>query len=336
MRYIGNKNSLLNFIEDNIQNPENYQTFIDCFSGTGCVSQKFKDTYDIISCDLLHCCYVETYCKVHLNEIPKFTELGGIENVVYSMNNLELNESFVFNEYGENGNSGRLYFSEINSKKIDSIIVFIEDKYSNKIIDYDEYIYLKYLLLESCSKVSNITGVYGAYLKKLQSNSKKTLIIEIININKSDKSHKCYCGETYGLIHTSVNNKTILYLDPPYNSRQYGSNYHLLNTISIGKEPIIKKIKGSYSISGLPTELPVSLWCSKLNVYKELEKYLKLDYGLLIMSYNNEGIMKKEEIIDLFDKYGTTSVIEKSYKKYKSNKNDNTNNIVEYLFISKK
>lgn len=336
MRYIGTKKTLLHFIKENIQSPEKYDTFIDCFSGTGCVSEHFKPIFNIISCDLLHCSFVITYCKVFLNEIPSFSHFGGIETLTYLINELPLKEGFIFNEYGENGNGGRLYFSEINSKKIDSIILFIEDNFKNHFINYNEYMYLKYLLLEATSKVANITGVYGAYLKSLHSNSKKLLKIEILPIVTSNKQHNCLCGETYSSISSLVHNKTILYLDPPYNSRQYGSNYHLINTISIGQNPIIKKVKGNVSISGLPQDLPVSLWCSKNKVFNELEKYLRLNYGLLILSYNNEGIMKKDDIVALFNKYGKTKVIEKPYKKYKSNINDNNNIIIEYLFISEK
>ena len=62
-----------------------------------------------------------------MNEIPSFSHFGGIETLTYLINELQLKEGFIFNEYGENGNGGRLYFSEINSKKIDSIILFIEE-----------------------------------------------------------------------------------------------------------------------------------------------------------------------------------------------------------------
>jgi len=336
MRYIGNKVTLLDFIDLNILEPDKYDNFIDCFAGTGCVGEHFKNKYTIISCDLLNSSYIQFYCKVSLNKIPTFDNLGGIEKVIDTLNRLNGIESFIFNEYGENGKSNRLYFSEKNSKKIDSIIVYIEDTYNSKEINYDEYIYLKYLLIEACSKVSNITGVYGSYLKKLYSNSINPICIKPIDINHSDKEHSSLLGDTYDHIQEKTDKKTIIYLDPPYNSRQYGSNYHLLNTISLGKIPIIKKVKGADSVTGLPENLPLSNWCSKIKVYNELEKYLKLDYGQLMLSYNNEGIMTKTEIIELFNTYGTTKVVEKQYKKFKSNKNNNDNYVIEYLFISTK
>lgn len=336
MRYIGNKKELLEFIENNIINPENYDSFIDCFSGTGCVGERFKNIYNITFCDLLNSSYIVSYCKVSLNEIPSFDKLGGIEEVIKIMNTIKGIESFIFNEYGKNGKSNRLYFSEENSKKIDALILYIEENYNNDNINYDEYIYLKYLLIEACSKISNITGVYGAYLKKLYSNSIKPIEINPIEIKYSDKKHCSLLGETYENICDKVNKKTIIYLDPPYNSRQYSSNYHLINTISIGKKPIIKKVKGYDSVAGLPENLPLSNWCSKVKVYQELEKYLKLDYGQLILSYNNEGIMTKSMIVELFNKYGNLKITEKKYKKYKSNKNNNDNYIIEYLFISTK
>ena len=195
--------------------------------------------------------------------------------------------------------------------------------------------YLKYILIEAVSKVSNITGVYGAYLKKLYANALKPIVLEKINIlpNNLKYANITLYGDSYTRIKEYVNKNSILYLDPPYNARQYGSNYHLLNTISLGFKPVIKLVKSNPSVTGLPEDLPVSNWCSKVKILKELEKYLRLDFGQLIMSYNNESLITKKQIVEIFEKYGKTKVIEKKYKKYKSNKNENENNIIEYLFI---
>ena len=128
MRYIGNKKNLVDYINNNIVDPQKYLTFIDAFSGTGSVGEYFKLKYKIISCDILYCSFVVSYCKHVLGDIPAFTKLGGIDNVITTLNKLKLTESFIFNEYSENGSANRLYFSENNGKKIDSIIEWIEEK----------------------------------------------------------------------------------------------------------------------------------------------------------------------------------------------------------------
>lgn len=343
MRYIGNKTKLLDFIENEVSDIENvysdFDTFFDVFSGTGCVGERMKEKFHIYACDLLYSSYVISYCNISIRNIPIFEGLSkaGIDNPLQYLNQVNyVKDGFVFNLYSENGDSHRLYFSEENGKKIDSILDTIHIWHSENKICESENMYLKGVLLQGISKVANITGVYGAYLKSLSSNARKSLELCHLDCKNTDKNTICFHGDSKTILKENITERSILYLDPPYNNRQYGSNYHVLETIAKNEKPVIKMVRGKQSVAGLPNNLPVSNWCKSTMVKNELVHYLSSKSQLIIMSYNNESHLTKEEVISIMQKYGKTKVIEKEYKKFKSNLNQNKKNVCEYLFVCDK
>jgi adenine-specific DNA-methyltransferase len=215
--------------------------------------------------------------------------------------------------------------------KIDGMRIYIEELFTSNTININEYHYLLYCLLEAIHKVSNTTGVYGAYLKKLNSNAIKPIIFNKLTLVVSEKTHECYNIDCTNLI-DSITENDILYLDPPYNTRQYGSNYHLLETIVKYTEPSIKIIKDKASVSGLTNDLPKSKWCSKKHIIDELIKIIESKSNYIFISYNTEGLLSENDIKALLTKYGNVTIKRTDYKKYKSNVNNNDKHIEELLF----
>jgi len=344
MRYIGNKTKLLNFLRTNILSIENIKdcnTFIDVFGGTGSVCNHLKNDFEkTIACDMLYCSYVSCYSKVKLECVPEKSE-----NYINKLNELKGIKGFIYEKYSEGGSFKRLYFSKENGMKIDAILVQLEKWKST--LSEEKLMYLKYVFLEAVSKVSNTTGVYGAFLKKLTPSANKKMVLENIYLNYKKNTNEVYCGESYQTLkdNNCFHDKAILYLDPPYNSRQYSSNYHLLDTIAQNKDPEIKIVRNVESKTGMPVGLTTSNWCSSKKVLNELKQFLETSCAVVVMSYNNESLVNKEELVKIMEKYGTTKVIEKVYKKYKSNKkkeskeeeeNEEANCVKEYLFICDK
>jgi adenine-specific DNA-methyltransferase len=145
-------------------------------------------------------------------------------------------------------------------------------------------------------------------------------------------SHQVYQVDANELVKTIKGD--ILYLDPPYNARQYGSNYHMLNTIAKYNE---FEPKG---VTGLP-EYNRSAYCSKASVkqsFEELVANAKFKYTFL--SYNNEGLMSHEEITSILEKYGRVELKTKAYQRFKADKTENRNHTatetLEYLFCLEK
>ena len=125
----------------------------------------------------------------------------------------------------------------------------------------------------------------------------------------------------------------IAYLDPPYNQHPYGSNYFMLNLIATYKKP--EKIS---TVSGIPTDWNRSDFNKKAIAAKALEKTLQhIKANEYIISYNNEGFISYDEMINILSKYGEVGVITEDYPTFRGCRNLNSRALhtKEYLFCVK-
>jgi adenine-specific DNA-methyltransferase len=322
MNYIGSKLKLSSWIKEVITsyiNPKE-KVFCDIFAGTGIVGRTFKkEAKQVIAND------IEEYAFVlNRNYIANHKNLKEKLEIVEYLNNLPLKEDgFIYNNYCSP--SGRLYFSDDNGKKIDTIRNKIEE-FKN---DSDTYYFLLASLLESADKVANTASVYGAYLKKIKKSAQKELILEPALYEENDNEHFVFKEDANELIKKISGD--ILYLDPPYNHRQYGANYHLLNTIAEYKE---FEPKG---VSGL-REYYKSSYCRKNEVKKTFEDLISnADFKYIFLSYNNEGLMSENDIKEIMSKFGEYNLEIKEYQRFKADRNENRNHkadkTYEYLHV---
>lgn len=331
MNYIGSKVKLSSWIKDevikNIDGDLSKMVFADIFAGTGTIGKIFKqDVKQIISNDLEYYSYV-----LNRNYIANHTEIDNQEKYIEKLNNLPLIQNgFIYQNYAFGSGSERLYFSDENAKKIDTIRIEIEKWKDVGKISENIYFFLLASLLESADKVANTASVYGAFLKKVKKTAQKELILKSANFQITKNSHQVFNEDANCLIQRISGD--ILYLDPPYNQRQYGSNYHLLNTIVKYKTFIPKGKTGlpAYNRSKYSQKREI------LNSFEELIKNAKFRY--IFLSYNNEGLMNELEIQNILSKYGKYSLVLKEYQRFKADKNREykRDKTFEYLHILEK
>ncbi|ADG71704.1 DNA adenine methylase [Brachyspira murdochii] len=347
MRFIGNKENLVKNMYSILRSKNIYgEIFCDFFAGTANVGKFFKGlNYKIYSSDILYFSYCLQYAYIKNNTIPKFDKLldylniknnylfsdSNLELILEYLNNIDSFEGFIYNNYTiggtENKEYRRMYFSDENAKKIDAIRIEI-DKWKNyNLINDNEYFILIASLIESVSFFSNVSGVYAAFQKKWDKRALKPFILKPINLIINEKENEVFFGNSINII---KNIKTdILYLDPPYNERQYAPNYHILETIARYDNPKIKGVSGMRDYSNQK-----SSFCNKKTALNDLEFIINnANYKYCILSYNNEGIMEKENIISVMSKVGKVDLIEFDYLKFKSNSNNNKKFIKEQLYI---
>ena len=325
------------------------QTFFDFFSGTANVGKFFKSlNYKVYSSDILYFSYCLQYAYIKNNTIPKFENLldhlsirnmhlfsdSNLELVLEYLNNINSFEGFIYNNYSvggtENKEYKRMYFSDENAKKIDAVRIEIEKWKNEYLINDNEYFILIASLIESVSFFSNVSGVYSAFQKKWDRRALKPFILKPINLIFNDKENEIFIGNSVSI--AKYINTDILYLDPPYNERQYAPNYHILETIARYDNPKIKGISGMRDYSGQK-----SSFCNKKTALIDLDFIVNnANYKYFILSYNNEGIMQKEDIISVMSKLGKVDLIEFNYLKFKSNLRQNKKFIKEQLYILKK
>ena len=335
MRYLGSKESLTETIiqllaEKNINQRE--LTFFDAFCGMGSVADALKTTYDhIIINDTLKCATTFTLGRLYANRCT-FERLG-LDPFEFLNNNNSTREDFIYTNYSPGG-SNRMYFSAHNAGRIDYFRFQIESwKDENRISD-EEYIYLLACLMESVSDVSNTAGVYGAFLKHWDGRALKPIVFSRIDAANGN----CPIVENHnGKIEDIVQDVDcdILYLDPPYTQNQYGTQYHLLETLLLNDNPTISRVTGSR-----PTGPMRSDWSKMYHVHILFDKVIAETRARhIILSYNNDGFMSKEYIESTLKRYGlenSYSCISLDYKKYNNTKCQGNDGHQEYLFYIEK
>lgn len=331
MNYIGSKYKLSYFISSSVKSivgdDLTDKIFCDLFAGTGVVGRNFKkEVKKVISNDMEFYSYVLNKNYIENHEF--------LDNEIYikELNETNGEEGFIFNEYSENGKANRLYFSEHNGKKIDAIRTKIEFWKTEKKISSALYYFLLASLLESADKVANTASVYGAFLKKIKKTAQKELILEPAIFEINSHSHEVY-NEDSNLLIKKIEGD-ILYLDPPYNAREYGANYHLLNTIAKYDNFTPKGKTGLRDYSK-------SAFCKKKEVEKSFDDLIKnANFKYIFLSYNNEGIMSSETIKKILSNYGKYDLLTTEYQRFRADKKENRNHkassTTEYLHILEK
>lgn len=343
MKYIGNKTRLLEFIDESLMdfNIPSCGTFIDIFAGTASVAKYFKKKgYKIISNDFMTYSYFAQKVFIELNEMPSFKSLSndGLCGVLTLLNNDKLvKEGYVFENYAPSGKFHRQYFSDDNAKRIDAIRDLIEDWKNKKLINDKEYYILVFILVDSADFVANISGTYGAYLKIWRSMALKEIRLNQVEIYDNKIDNETYNEDSNELIKRIIGN--VLYIDPPYNERQYASNFHVLESLTVWDKQILNGKSGLRDYSKQK-----SRYCSKKTAYEALEDLIinsKVDY--VALSYNNEGIISREQIIDLMKQFSKFKEYTMDYRRFRTERDNekrhyNTidDKVVEHLFVIKK
>lgn len=349
MNYIGSKLSLLEFLEDSIQKVvgDSNMVFCDLFAGTGTVGRHFKKKgYKIIANDIQYYSYVLNRHYIGNHKELKFTRLikviPALKNIASKdrknfvcgyLSDLKGVKGFIYKNYclggTKNKKEPRQYFSDENGMKCDAVRQKIEKWKNDNLISDDEYYFLITSLVESIDKYANTASVYGAFLKKLKKTALKSFILKPAELIINDHNHTVL-NEDINRISKKVKGD-ILYLDPPYNHRQYATNYHLLETIAKYDNP---KIHGKTGLREYQNQK--SLYCSRSSVKKAFKDLiLKANMKYIFLSYNNEGLMTLKDIKEIMSLRGKYGHFTKDYNRFKADKSENRNytasKTVEYL-----
>lgn len=332
LEYIGSKFKLLDWITEKIKEKTEIEgkVFGDLFSGTGIVGHHFRK----LGCVTL-VNDAETYSRiighamtisVYTDKCKKFIELlnNELENKLHAT---EL--GFITANYSPCGECERMFFTEDNARRIDYIRRRLVDSEGN--FNEDENKFLLASLLMAADKVSNVTSVYGAYLKQFKKRSLEPLVIVPVH-ELTELAIPGSASTKKDVLDGIEARLDIAYLDPPYNNRQYSKNYFPLNMIAVkDKHP---RIKGK---TGIPLDCFISPFCKKNEVegaFKQL--FDNLDAEWVFLSYSSESLVSKDRMIELMTEFGEVTVEERDYKRFKSASYNEDKNVIEYLFCLKK
>lgn len=325
MRFIGCKTLLLDNIKEVIDaHAPEAKTFCDIFSGTSTVARHFKQWYEVSSNDLLYFSYCLQMATIKNDGVPTFAvlfEKCGIADPFEHFNNMKtedmetlpVEKRFFQNNYAPTG--GRMYVTDSNALRIDFARNTVEEwKIAGYLSDL-EYYYLIAGIVEGIPFVSNIAGTYGAFNKKWDIRSNKVFEVVKLPVTTNGKNNCCYNEDGVQLL-TRISGD-ILYIDPPYNERQYLPNYHVLETAAKYDSPVLRGVTGQRPYEGQRSD-----FCTKSKVVTAFETLIaNAQFRHIILSYNTDGIMSVEDIENVMKKYGkpeTFAIHYIPYRRFKS------------------
>jgi len=339
LRYIGSKSSMLCKIERVLDNhiKGDEESFLDLFAGTNVVGKHFKNRFRLVSNDLLYFSYLNAKATIENNEPLHFANLGNITSPLdYLQKGADeylLLDSVGYYERAYSPSGEAMYLSVENAKRIDFIRDKIDEWNEEGLLTEPEYCYLVSALIEAIPFVSNITGTYGAFLKHWDKRALKALELTPLVVEDNGFSNSSFNVDSNDLVHRIE--VDIAYIDTPYNTRQYASNYHLLENVARNEKPsLIGKTK-------------IFDWSDQRSDYAMKRRAVSAMTDLLsninarhvLISYNNEGIIAEKELLSIVERSalgGTIEVHKIPARKYKSKVPSKSDNLYELLIYFKK
>ena len=338
--YIGNKRKLLDIIHQAIKltNIEN-GTFVDLFSGSTVVSRFAKKLgFRVLSNDWEPYSEQIAIGTVVLNEIPKFKNLGGSKKVFDLLNNVLPVEDYVTkhlcptDDEKLNHEKDRLFFMRKNGMKIDAMRELISKWVEEDKISQTEFSYLMASLLYSVSYVSNTSGVFKGFHRGWggSNGTAKYRICSDISLKppilfNNDRDNISIREDAGVLVNrlTEILGKIpdIIYLDPPYNQHPYGSNYHVLNSVTLWDKPNFpeKITRGTKSAIRLDwrTERK-SAYNSRPKAVQEFQELIdNISSKFILTSYSTEGNIPLNDMMKILGSKGSLRIVKREYVRYR-------------------
>ncbi len=328
-RYIGSKARMIESIDEVIQKEEiEYSSFLDLFGGTGIVGDHFNNqSTKIYVNDILKSNYISYQAWFGNEKIDKKKLKKYIERYNF-LDNLEENYFSI--------NFSDTYFSKENCQKIGYIREDIEKEYAKNNLNTRERAILITSLLYAMDKIANTVGHYDAYRKNGSLDKKLELFMLDLKSNTINKNNKIFNEDANELVKNLK--ADVVYIDPPYNSRQYSDAYHLLENVATWEKQEVFGVAKKMKRNGLKSK-----YCSVSAplVFKELIENIDAKY--IIVSYNNMGTkgagrsqakISDEDIMAALTKKGTVKIYETNYNQFNTGKT-NIFNHKERLFVCK-
>jgi adenine-specific DNA-methyltransferase len=332
MRYLGNKENLLNFIDTvlSMHGVTSTRTrplcLCDPFTGTTSVARHLKrQEWQVVTGDLMAYSYAFQHAYIGVNDAPAFAALldAGVLDpkinltvplyrVLAHLNNLQGVKDFFYWNYSPDGDAGRRYFTAANALRIDAVRQAINWWSEMGWLTEAERNVLIAALIEAVSRVANVAGTYAAYLKRWDPRAHKPLMLSAPQLVHSVHDHSINIADAADLVPSR--SCDLLYVDPPYNTRQYSTSYHILETLALGDEPEIKGVAGLRAVAGQR-----SPYCRTGQAEQALDTLVKeAKARWLLMSYSSEGLIPHDRVVDILSQRGTVEIYACEYRRFRS------------------
>lgn len=325
-RYLGNKYKLLPFIKKVVEeNTEDINSVADIFAGTGAVASAFLDK-KIITNDTLYSNYI---CHIAWFGSQEYSKEKIAEYIIY-YNCANMNRANYMTK-----NFADTYFSKTDCCRIGYIRQNIEDEFKSGKINARERAILITSLLYAMDKIAQTCGHYDAYRQGAVFDKALELCVPVPKeYNNTD--NKCYNMDANELVRSIY--ADLVYIDPPYNSRQYCDTYHLIENVARWEKPVVKGIAKKMDRTQLKSD-----YCTQKATAAFENLVANINAKYILVSYNNmakkgngrsNAKISDEDIYRILEQKGNLTVFSEGYKPFTAGKSNIDNNM-ERLFLCK-
>lgn len=323
-RYLGNKYKLLPFITKVVREEcPDMESVADIFAGTGAVSSAFLDK-SIITNDLMYSNYI---CNLAWFSSQEYNPQTVIDYVMKYNAVSEYEDNYMTENFADT------YFSYNDCSKIGFIREDIERSYCDGNINERERAILITSLLYAMDKIAKTCGHYDAYRKGADFDVSLELFVPLAEVH-NNAENKCFNKDANELVKEIY--ADLVYIDPPYNSRQYCDAYHLLENVARWEKPDVFGVAKKMNRDNMKSK-----YCTKsaTQAFESLIKDINAKY--ILFSYNNMATkgngrsnakIADEDIMRILQNKGTVKVFSENYKAFSAGKSNIADN-AERLFL---
>lgn len=313
-RYLGNKYKLLPFITSVVaENCGGVVSVADIFAGTGAVASAFTDR-QIITNDNLYSNYI---CHVAWFSPQKFSQAKIKRLIAFYNSAIVASDNYMSENFADT------FFSGNDCRKIGFIRENIEDKFNNGEINERERALLLTSLLYASDKIANTCGHYDAFRRGAEFEKHLELYVPLPTANLNT-DNACYNEDTNELVkHITAD---LVYIDPPYNSRQYCDAYHLLENLARWEKPEVKGVARKMDRTPLKSD-----YCTQKAAAAFADLIQNINARYILLSYNNMAQKGNDrsnakisdiDIMNVLSAKGEVSIFTQGYKPFSAGKSD--------------
>lgn len=302
IKYLGSKRTLVPLLGE-IASASGAATALDLFTGTTRVARKFKELgMTVTAVDTAS--YSEVFAKTWIELDANECSVIELTDAIAQLNGAEPVSGYFTKTFCEDAR----YFQPANGERIDAIRNMIESEYRGSWL----YEPLLTSLILAADRVDSTTGIQMAYLKQWSKRSYTALKLTDPGLLP---------GRGFALrgdaleVAPKLPAADLAYLDPPYNQHRYFANYHIWETLVRWDAPEV------YGIANKRTDVREGDHRSRFNSKPDMPRAIRelidgVNCQTLVLSYNNESWLTKEELIAICEPRGHVEVVDVDFKRY--------------------
>ncbi len=299
IKYIGSKRLLIPKITEIVNNLPEVHTILDLFSGTSRVGHALKKNgYSVTSND--HNAYAFTLARCYI-QADRYRVIKDVETILNDLRLVKPSPGYFTETFCIQSR----FFHPKNGEKIDAI----REAVAKCDFDPDVEAVLLVSLMEAADRVDSTTGLQMAYLKNYAQRAFNDLELRLpeilpgpgraVHMDAKEAATQIPCD--------------LAYLDPPYNQHSYRGNYHIWESLVRWDKPEVYGV----ACKRLDCKDYSSPYNSKRRIYGAMEDVvIRINAKYLLVSFNNEGYLTKQEILDILGRKGKVYMTEVDYKRY--------------------